>query len=472
MIESLIATDAPWAPLAPMLAVLATALTVLVLELVIRRPGRLLAAVSMLGLGTALALAIAADPSETARFGGLVLFDEPGRFASLIVLGAALAVAVASSDFEQSQAGVGEFYTLALLATFGALVVAASADLVMFLVGVEALSLPLYALVTWRRGDRRAFEGATKYFVTGAFATALMVFGFSLLVGAAGTTRILDMGRGMVGSGVGGAVTALALAFTAAGVAFKLGAAPFHYWVMDAYEASTPAVAGLLAVIPKAATLAVAIRLIASLDPYSHLVGPGLALLAVLSMTVGNLGALGQRSFARLMGYSSVAQTGYVLVGLAVMSQAGYRAAMSYFAVYAVGALGALIAVATVRAQDAGDLDDLAGLGTAHPLVAFALGACMLSLTGIPPLAGFFGKFALFATAIAGGVSWLAVIGLAFSVVSLGYYGAVLRQAYLTEGEPVTQNEPGSAGVAVAGLVAILLLVAVFPAGMLGPLFR
>lgn len=454
------------AHVAPAGAVLATALLVFIVGLLARRPSRWLPALSSLGLAVALVLKATDAAPRGSIFSGMIVFDGFGHLASLTLLAAALAVAVASGSWAARERGGSDFYVLLLFSVLGGLLLAHAGDLVVLFLGVEATSIPLYALVAFQqRGRQQAAEGALKYFLLGAFAAAVMVFGMSLLFAAAGTTQIAELAAGL--AGMGGpyftALLATALVLTGVGLAFKLGAAPFHFWVPDAYEASTPAVAGVLATLPKVAALAVVVRLLGALGAYSFVWGPGVVLLALASMAVGNLGGLRQRSVARLLGYSSVAQMGYVLVGLAVGTTASLSAGMTYFSVYAAAALGAFLAVSMLRADDAGSLDDMAGLARRHPALGIALGLFLLSLVGIPPLAGFFGKLVLFKAAIDSGMTWLAVTGLLFSVVSLGYYGAILREAFLNDAEAGERRGSSSAGLAVAALSLVVVLIALAP---------
>lgn len=447
------------------LAVFGTAAMVFLVGLIARRPTRWVSALAALGLGAAIMLQVNNFAASTAAFGGAVVFDGFGRTASLVAMGSALAVVVGSAGWLAKDQGSGDFHTLLLLSTFGALILASAGDLVTLFLGIEATSLPLYALVAFRQSEERSIEGATKYFLLGAFSAAIMAFGMSLLFGAAGTTRMTDLAQGLEASSLtmSTALVVVALALIGVGLAFKLGAAPFHFWVMDAYEASTPAVAGILATLPKVAALAALVRLLAALKAYAFIWAPGIAVLAVVSMAVGNFGGLRQQSVARLLGYSSVAQTGYVLIGLAVGTGLSVSAGMTYFAVYAAAAMGTFLVVGAVRPEDAGTLAELSGLGRRRPALGVALGIFVLSLVGIPPLAGFFGKLALFRAAIDGGMAWLALTGLLFSVVSLGYYGAILREAFLADGQEPERREAGSAGLAVAGLAILVLVIALIP---------
>lgn len=457
-------------PFAPLGIVVTTALLAFALEVVARRPVRWLAGVSAAGLAAALAVEATRSTASLRGLGGLMRFDSSSHLATLVVLGAALAVVVASAEFERTDPGSGDYHCLVLFSVTGALVLASAGDFVTVFLGLEAMSIPLYALVAYRGRDRRAPEGALKFFLLGAFATAIMLFGMSLLVGVSGTTRLEGLGTGIAQASAGGGgqtiglVVVAALALTAAGLAFKLGVAPLHFWVMDAYEASTPAVGGLLATVPKMAALVALQRLLEGISAPS-LWQPACAFLAVLSLAVGAFGGLRQRSVARLMGYSSVAQAGYVLIGLAAGTAAGFGAALSYFAAYSIAALGVFLAVGIEHPQDAGDVDGLDGLSARRPLVGVALAAFTLSLVGIPPFVGFFGKFGLFSAAIAAGWGWLAVVGLVFSVVSLGYYGTLLRAAFLSDAEPETRRIPrvGFAGVPVGALAGLTALVALSP---------
>jgi NADH-quinone oxidoreductase subunit N len=485
-------------PAAPLLTVLATSLALFGLALVLRGPSPWPGVLATIGLGAALVTEALVPARAGTAFGGLVVLDASGHVAAIVIIGAALAAVLAAAS-APPELSAPEYYALIAFTAFGALVLAWAADLLIVFLGLEATSIPLYALVAWRRSDGRGLEAALKFFLLGAFATAIMIFGMSLVVGASGTSRLADLGLGLAVTGAAGSEPMVVLAFSlvAVGLAFKLGVAPLHFWVIDAVEGSTPAVAGLLTVVPKIAALAALIRFFVGMGRGAAGWTPAFAALALLGMAVGNLGALRQRSAARLLGYSSVAQTGFVLIGLAVATAGSVSACMTYFAVYAIAGMGAFLVLAALDPMESGELDCLAGLGARRPWLAFALALFMLSLVGIPPVAGFFGKFAMLAAAVRAGHLWLALAGLLFSALSLAYYGAVLREIYLAQPDemaPIDRDRSAAHGlaaeqrpqaggltvpaarpmpaVAVAALASLTMLVALAPGAVFVRLFK
>ncbi len=434
-----------WVLLSPLLVALAAALAALVAD-ALATP-RVAVRVAAVGLATAAGVfAFTAAHSGNALVGGVVALG--GAYASL----GAFVCAIAAVTLAAGERGLADGAHGGQVAALVAFAAAASAlllgafDVVVFVVAVELIALAGYALVA-SAGTARAHEAAMKYFVQGAVATGLLAYGVAVLFGiSGGSTRYDALGNGVLALGRAPAsVAALVLMLSA--VAFKLGAFPFHSWAPDAYETAPAPVAAFLASAPKLAALMATLMLLVQVFGPREDVWPLLvAGLATASIAFGNLVALRQASFRRMLAYSGIAQVGYALAGAA----AGAAAApyvMVFGIFYALAAAGAFLA-AEAAGEGAGwdgSIARLAGLGRRRPVLAASLTVCLLSLTGIPLTAGFWGKFLVFGAAASGGLVWLAVVGVVGSVVSFGYYGGVLRAVYLDEIAEAPEPEPGEA---------------------------
>ena len=356
------------------------------------------------------------------------------------------------------------------------MVLASAGDMLSLFIGLETMSLGVYCLIGLRRGSKRAAEAAVKYFLLGSFAAALMLFGAALLYGATGHTALAAIGQsigtiGQAGSTVSAPLVLIALALTVSGLAFKVSAVPFHMWTPDAYEgAPTPATA-YMAVAVKSAAFAVMLRVLLSAFGDARLMSwgtgwpPAIAFLAVVTMTVANLIAGRQDSVKRMLAYSSVAHAGYALVGVVATIRATEEAQASlmfYLLTYTVGtagAFGSLIWVGS-RGAEAVSYEDMAGLGRRHPGAAMAFSLFLLSLAGLPPTAGFFGKLYVFRAAIGAELYAVAVIGLLNSIVGAYYYLRVMVFMYMRDpapGAPVAT--PMRSGMVVSAVVIAALFV-------------
>jgi len=375
--------------------------------------------------------------------------DELGLFFDVVIcVGAGLSALLAGGYLREHGFERGEFYVLIIFTAFGAMVLARAVDLLSIFLGLETMSLGAYALVAYRRTSARAVEGAVKYFLLGSFAAAILLFGSALLYGATGHTDLAGI-REVVSAGEADAtLTVLALVMLIVGMAFKVGAVPFHMWVPDSYEGAATPVTTFMSVGVKAAAVAVLVRVLvgafgdpASMGLYTGWT-PVIVLLAVATMVYGNLAALAQTSVKRMLAYSSVAHAGYILVGLAAAHAVGSFAVSSvlyYVAAYTVSnvlAFGSLILMGS-KGKEAVSYDDLAGAGRRHPMAAFPFVIGVLSLLGMPPTAGFFGKYYVFSAAVqAGGpMIWLAVLGVLASAVGAYYYLKVIVYLYMREPE-------------------------------------
>ncbi len=365
--------------------------------------------------------------SETGlAFGGAFISDDFGRYLkALVLLGSAGAVALGKKEKP-------EYPVLILFATLGMMLMISAHDLIALYVGLELQNLALYVLAAFHRDDQRASEAGVKYFTLGALSSAVLLFGLSLLYGYAGATDYTEIAAKIAESGVSSGL-AVAVAFTLAGLAFKIAAVPFHMWSPDVYEGAPMPVAAFFAAVPKIAAMGLIARLlIGPLGGGVEVWRPLVVFLAVASMLLGGFAGLVQTNMKRLMAYSGMINMGTVLVGLAVFAPsatgaAGVEGLLLYLALYMAGVLGVFAVLIALKVEKIGDL---AGLSKTQPFFAAALGACLFSLTGIPPLAGFFGKYMVFLAAVKGEALALALLGVSASVVAAGYYLRIVKVMY------------------------------------------
>lgn len=402
------------------------------------------------------------DTTARVAFGGLFVDDAFGRFAKMAILLSGAAVLVMGMDYlERARIMKFEYPILVTLATVGMMVMVSAADLITLYMGLELQSLALYVLAAFRRDSVKATEAGLKYFVLGALASGLLLYGASLVYGYAGTTRlegianVIHDGRLPVGLLMG-------LAFMLAGLAFKVSAVPFHMWTPDVYEGAPTPVTAFFATAPKVAAMALLARLV--FDGFGAAPGDWgqiLAMLAGLSMVVGAIGALGQRNLKRLMAYSSISHMGFALLGLTAGTEAGVKATMLYMAIYLTMSIGVFAFMLTMRREGRPVLaiDDLNLLSKTQPLQALALLILMFSLAGVPPLIGFWAKFAVLAAAIGAGYVVLAVVGVIASVIGAFYYLRIVYFLYFgTERDPLdTDGAPAQRWLTLAAAAVTLL---------------
>ena len=473
---------------------LLTVLAVLIVLLgsLMKNSGKLMGYLSLVGLAAALGLVTSnlMISKPMLFFFDTISVDSLSQFFKAVFLTVSLLVVIASLS-RYTGKGADEFFALLLLATVGMMVVASSIDLVTLFVGFELASLSTYALAAFDKGKKN-LEAAMKYFIFGSVSSAFMLFGFSLLYGMAGSTRLADIASTALSHFA--PATAVALLFVIAGFAFKMALVPFHMWAPDTYEGAPPLVSALLAAGSKKMGFAAAFRVIivalVALRLEWYL---AFAILAALTMTLGNLAACWQNNVRRILAYSSIAQAGYIAIGFVVVGAAWGAAPVTNFNGVAVpaaqlgiaGALllilghalmktGAFIGTAQVASlveksegSDPDDISNYAGLARRAPVTAFCMLIFMFALAGIPPTAGFIGKFVLFSSAIYSGLVWLAVLAILNSALSLVYYLRIISYMYLKE--PVGPKIAESKGY-IAALVLTLLAVVwigVFPQGFI-----
>jgi NADH-quinone oxidoreductase subunit N len=391
----------------------------------------------------------------------------------LIAGGAAFTAMLAGGYLQEHKIERGEFYPLLLFTAFGAMVLARSVDLLSLFVGLETMSLGVYALVAYRRTNARAAEGAIKYFLLGSFAAALLLLGSAYLYGATGHTDFVGIAAAIKAGTADARLVLMALVLVVAGFAFKVSAVPFHMWTPDAYEGATTPITTFMAVCVKSAVFVVMVRLFLVGFTGPELTSgaggwpPLLAALSALTMVFGNLGAVGQKSVKRMLAYSSIAHAGYILIGVVAASKVGQQAVSAvlyYLAAYTVSnalAFGALIAAGSEK-REAVTYEDLAGLGRRHPMLAVPFVLGVLSLMGFPPTAGFFAKYYVFAAAVqaGGGMVWLAVLGAVTSAIGAYYYLRVLVFLFMREPEAgAVEAIPMRSGYVIATMVIAGILV-------------
>jgi NADH-quinone oxidoreductase subunit N len=412
--------------------------------------------------------ALASVGGALGAFQGSLVIDGFALFFHWIFLACTVIVGLISYRYlEVRDEHHGEYYGLLMLAQSGMYFLASGADLVTIFIGLELMAVSFYILVGFHRSDKRSNEAALKYLLLGSFSSGFLAYGFSIMYGMAGSTKLHDIARALGERESTDPLLLLALVTTAVGLLFKISAAPFHMWAPDAYEGAPTAVTAFLAVGSKAASFAMLMRIF--LGPFAASRSawePILVAAAVLSMTVGNFAAVTQTNTKRLLAYSSISHAGYILLGLIAGNPTGLRGVLVYVMVYTFMTLGAfLVLTALARRDSAGDdLDDLSGLMQKNPGYALLMLVFLLSLAGIPPTAGFLGKYYIFLSLIETHKYGLAVIATLYVAVSLYYYFRLVRSMFV---QPQTNNEPvtSSAGVRVALAVTglLTLVIGIYP---------
>ncbi len=468
MIEAVAINWTAVEPLIPELLLISLAVLLIGCDVFIPRQRQQLPWLTVIGCSTALAMVLGAQP--TSAFGGLFLADGYAMVFKAICLGAVILTALMSERFCRI-IGLrqGEYYSLLLLSLVGMLLMASAGDLMVLYLGLELMALPVYALVGLHKRERRTSEAAIKYFLMGGFASALLLFGMSLLYGLTGTSEIVRIAEYIAARNLAANPALLAaLGLLLAGFSFKVAAAPFHLWTPDVYEGAPTIVTAFMSVGPKAAGFAIFGRVLFLGLPQLHAHwGPILAVLALLTMAVGNITALCQQSLKRMLAYSSIAHAGYALLGLLAGTAEGMAATLTYLTVYLFMNLGAfaILMLLAVPGEAHESLDDCRGLAARHPLAAALMLVFLFSLTGIPPTGGFIGKFYLLKAAFTAGYTFTVVGAVLFSAISAYFYLRVIRIMYMSE--PPEQASVLTMDRGLATVLGICLLgvlgVGIFP---------
>ncbi|MGG5821022.1 NADH-quinone oxidoreductase subunit NuoN [Falsiroseomonas sp. HW251] len=458
-----------WTLALPEIVLAVSGLMILLIGVVPRRD--MFFPVSMAVIGAfVVTAALVLGQGEGTAFAGQYVGDGFARFAKvLILLGAALALVLALDFDERSNLRRFEFPVLMLFATVGMMIMVSANDLMALYIGLELLSLPLYVLAAFDRDNARSAEAGLKYFVLGALASGLLLYGSSLVYGFAGTTnfdRLADALSSQASTGV-----VVGLVFVLAGLCFKVSAVPFHMWTPDVYEGAPTPVTAFFATAPKVAAICLMMHVL--IGPFGDMAAQWKQVIWVVSaasMILGGFAAIGQRNIKRLMAYSSIGHVGYALMGLAVASDTGYRGVLVYLAIYVVMNLGTFAVIVSMRRNGRAieEIDQLAGLGRSDPAMALWMAVFMFSMAGIPPLAGFFGKLYVFLAAVQAGFWTLAIIGILTSVVASYYYLRIVKVMYFDA--PAEGFDARQAGISVvmAGTGLLTLFFFLFPAALIG----
>ncbi len=460
----------------PELAVTAAILLIVVVHVAGRNPKSAAPAVlSLAGVGAALLFTALQTPTPASSlFDGMVALDGFAVFfKALTALVTIVVVFLSMESRELADRSQAEYYVFLLSVLLGMFLLSSSTDIVMLYLSLELVSIPSYLLAGYIKKREGSIEAATKYVVYGATASGVMIYGFSLLYGMAGTTQIGEIGRVLAN---GGGTTAMYLAamMVAVGFGYKIAAVPFHMWSPDVYEGAPTPITAFLSVGPKAAGFAVLVRFFYTVFAVPDVAAGAwklsggvdwtllFAVLSAVTMSVGNLVAIKQNNVKRLLAYSSIAHAGYMLMGFVLLSPAGLKAILFYLVVYLFMNLGAFYVVILVaNGTRSEDIADYSGLGNRAPFIAISLAIFLFSLTGIPPFSGFIGKVYLFAEVINKGVYWLAVVAALNSVVSLYYYARIVKVMFLEEPKD-------KSGIAVSPVPRAVLCLLAIPTLLLG----
>jgi NADH-quinone oxidoreductase subunit N len=466
-----------WASIAPELVIVCTALTVLLLGAFSSRISHgFVAGVSLLGVLISLMVTISLWGRSELAFSNMHALDNYSLFFNVLFLICAALTILASMDYFGKMSETvehPEYYALLLFAVTGMMFMASGTDLITIFLGLETMSIPIYVLVGFVRKDMKGNEAAIKYLLLGSFATAFLLYGIALLFGATGSTNLMAIYKYLnLSPGVSSPMLLFGMAFLIVGFGFKIASVPFHMWAPDVYEGSPTVVTAFMSVGVKAAAFAAFLRVfvfaLPSLQPNWTAI---LWVLAILTMTIGNLAALKQENIKRMLAYSSIAHAGYIMIGMVAARHGsddiGTSSILYYLLAYTFMNMGAFMVVMLYgrQTEDNLNISDYAGIGYKYPALGAAMAIFMFSLAGIPPTAGFVGKFYIFASAVKGGFIDLAIIGVINSVLSVYYYLRVTIMIYMREPSANMPQLQFSRATTVAAILAAVatLVLGIFP---------
>ena len=439
----------------PELLVTAAACVVFALEPVLhssKKDG--LAWLSLSTLAMCMGLTASQMSHPASAFGGLVVIDPYGCFWKLLLyFVTGLTVLLSYSYLKEERLYYGEYYGFVLLALSGMMVMVSAADLLTIYLGTELMSLSLYVMAGLKRSEPRSLEASAKYFVLGSFSSGILLYGISLLYGATGSTRLPVIAAAISGRSLDDPLLLFATILLAVGFAFKLAVVPFHMWTPDVYQGAPTSVTAFMAVASKAASFGAFLRVfVEGLGGLKANWSAIFLLLCIATLVLGNIVALVQTNIKRMLAYSSIAHAGYALIGVVAAGRLGGSAASAdgiasvllYLTLYAFMTFGAFAIVAMLRKGgiEGEEIEDFTGLAKRHPLAALLMMIFMVSLAGIPPTAGFIGKFYVFMSAVEAGMTWLAVVALIFAAISAYYYLRPVMVMYMREPGEVTATSP------------------------------
>jgi NADH-quinone oxidoreductase subunit N len=464
-------------PALPEMVMLAMTCLVLVVDLFLPQQKRgfsLLLAIATLVL-TAVAVIAVAPSDSISSFGGSFILDQLAVTLKLAVCLVCILVFVYSRDYlRDHNIYKGEYYVLGLFAALGMMIMISAHSFLLIYLGLELLSLSLYAMIAFNRNSLAASESAMKYFVLGAMASGLLLYGISIFYGVTGTldiTQLAEIVRDKMGENP--VPLAFALTFIVVGLAFKLGAVPFHMWLPDVYQGSPTSVTLFIGTAPKIAGFAMAMRLL--VDGLGDLQADWsqmLIVLAVASMAIGNIVAVAQTNFKRMLAYSTISHVGFILLGILSGTATGYASAMFYTLTYAITASVAFAVLILLNRQgaEAEDISDLSGLNDSNPWYAALLAIAMFSMAGVPPTVGFYAKLSVLQSVVQIDLIWLAVVAVLFSVIGLFYYLRILRVMYFEKplaGHEITIKQALDVKILLSANGLSLLGLGIFPSALM-----
>lgn len=402
-------------------------------------------------------------------FGNMVMWDTFSYVFFLIFAMAYALTTLGSVDYLKENGILkGEFYTVMFFSIIGMMFMVSAFDLTVFYVGLETMAISMYVMAGFNKHDGKSAEAGVKYFIIGAFSSALFLFGMTYVYGATGSLNYLQIAEALKSGAASAPTVKIGLIMMLSAFAFKISAVPFHMWAPDVYQGAPTPAAGFMTVAPKAAAFASLIRFVwIALEPASGMWGTFFSILAVLTMTYGNLVALAQRNVKRMLAYSAISHAGYMMIGVVSMNREGYQAVALYSMIYAFMNIGAFTLLGIIKNKgmvEDESLESFSGLAKKHPLYALGMLVFMFSLAGIPPLAGFIGKFQIFMAAMKAQIYWLAIVGSLNSALACYYYMRVTVYMYFNEPEyEVDATVKRSAFITSFIGVAIVLAVGCFP---------
>lgn len=456
-------------PAIPEILMLSAGLIILMFDLILKRKET----VAFLSFLFTAVVLYSLFNSSGITFGGMFIADGYSIFFKLIFLASLLLTILISVKYiAVERVNIGEYYSLMLFATLGMMIMASAGDLIVLYLGLELMALSTYVLAGFIRHSVRSNEAALKYFLLGAFASAFLLFGISLTYGITGTTDIRAVADYISAKGIGGEpILLVSLIFFTVAFGFKIAAVPFHMWAPDVYEGAPTSITAFMSVGPKAAAFAAMGRVFliafgSIRADWSQILIP----IAILTMAVGNILAISQTNIKRMLAYSSIAHAGYALLGIIAGGTEGTASMMNYLFIYAFMNIGAFAIIILLRSKGftGENISDFEGLSKTHPLYSALMLLFMFSLTGIPPTAGFIGKFYLFVAAINAGYTWMVVVAVVFSTISAYFYLRVVMYMYMREPKAeITLTTSPAINLAITITAGFVLAIGVLPSGFL-----
>jgi NADH-quinone oxidoreductase subunit N len=449
--------------IAPELELVVFGMIILIADLIVQDKKKI-GIVALIGIAFSGGLLYRASGLDLSAYGGTLVVDQFANFFKLIfLLAAALSILLSLKYLDIERENHGEYYALILFATMGMMFMAGAVDLVTLYIGLETMAIATYVLVGFLRNSQRSNEASLKYFLLGAFSSAILLYGMSLLYGISGSTKFIDIAEALSQRSLSDPISLMAMVTLSAGMFFKIAAVPFHQWTPDAYEGAPTSITAFMSVAVKAASFAMLVRIfmVAIYPMRPHWV-PIMAAVSVMTMTVGNIAAITQSNVKRLLAYSSISHAGYILLGLIAGNQTGLTAVAIYVLTYTFTNLGAWGVIVALRRRDViGEhIDEMSGLYFKDPVASILMLIFLLSLAGIPPTAGFIGKYYLFASVIQTGHNRLAVIAVLNAAVSIYFYLRIVVVMFMRDATEKT-GLTYSPGLVTVLAVAIIFTMAI-----------